>query len=266
MSDGFPGMRRFVEGKGKVMITIFWAGDSTVKQNSIATFPQTGIGQAFTRFIRREGVRVENHAENGRSTKSFMDEGRLAPIYDRIKKGDFLFVQFGHNDEKINDPARYTDPATSFQENLAKFANVARNKGATPLFITPVTRFHTGAATEEYRHVRWAEAVRVAGARLGVAVIDLTSLSERLMLATENASTTFYMNLPAGLYPHFPSGQKDNTHLQPAGALAYAGLIARELRRLGGAYAALLCDEFDQYVAEADGFSDADHAAQEVET
>ena len=73
------------------------------------------------------------------------------------------------------------------------------------------------------------------------------------------------MNLPAGVYPHFPNGQKDNTHLQPAGALAFAGLIARELKQLGGDYVALLCDEFDQYVAEADGFSTADHAAQEVE-
>ncbi|MBR3764577.1 MAG: rhamnogalacturonan acetylesterase [Clostridia bacterium] len=248
------------------MTTIFWAGDSTVKQNSIVTFPQTGIGQAFTRYIRRESVRVENHAENGRSTRSFIDEGRMAPIYDRIKKGDFLFVQFGHNDEKSADPARYTDPDTAFQENLEKFVNVARNKGATPVFITPVTRYHLGDASEEYRHVRWAEAIRVCGARLGVTVIDLTRLSEKLVQATgEAARTSFYMNLPAGVYPHFPNGQKDNTHLQPAGALAFAGLIARELKQLGGDYVALLCDEFDQYVAEADGFSTADHAAQEVE-
>lgn len=248
------------------MITIFWAGDSTVKQNSIATFPQTGIGQAFTRYIDRERVRVENHAENGRSTKSFIDEGRMAPIYDRITAGDFLFVQFGHNDEKSADPTRYTDPDGAFQENLEKFVNVARNKAATPVFITPVTRFHLGDAGEEYRHTRWASAVKACGERLGVAVIDLTALSEALVLKTgEAARTTFYMNLPAGLYPHFPSGQKDNTHLQPAGALAFAGLIARALKALGGAYAQLLCPEFDQYVAEADGFSTADNASQEVE-
>lgn len=248
------------------MITIFWAGDSTVKQNSIVTFPQTGIGQAFTRYIDREHVRVENHAENGRSTKSFIDEGRMAPIYDRITQGDFLFVQFGHNDEKNNDPTRYTDPETAFQENLEKFVNVARNKGATPVFITPVTRFHTGDAGDEYRHVRWVAAVKEAGRRLGVAVIDLTALSEQLMLSMgESARTAFYMNLPAGVYPHFPSGQKDNTHLQPAGALAYAGLIARELKMLGGDYAALLCPDFDQYAAEADGFSTEDNASREVE-
>ena len=74
------------------MTTIFWAGDSTVKQNSIATYPQTGIGQALHRFIRRPDVAIANHAENGRSTKSFMDQGRLAAIYDGIKAGDFLFI------------------------------------------------------------------------------------------------------------------------------------------------------------------------------
>lgn len=248
------------------MVTIYWAGDSTVKQNSIATWPQTGIGQEFERFVKRCKVRVENHAENGRSTKSFIDEGRLAPIYDRITKGDFLFVQFGHNDEKSGDPARYTDPDTAFQENLEKFVNVARNKGATPVFITPVTRFHTGDASEEYRHVRWAEAMKAAGARLGVAVIDLTVLSEQLMLAKgEAARTTFYMNLPEGVYPHFPNGQKDNTHLQPEGALLFAGMIAKELQKLGGKYAEILCEEFEEWLHDTETFGATTDASQEVE-
>lgn len=248
------------------MITIYWAGDSTVKQNSIVTFPQTGVGQAFTRFIRRERVRVENHAENGRSTRSFIDEGRFVPIGERMQAGDFLFIQFGHNDEKQADPTRYTDPDTTFQENLKYFVNQARSKGATPVLITPLTRFHLGDATPEYRHERWSEAVRQTAARLQVALIDLTRLSEALVQRTGPAAqTSFYMNLPAGVYPHFPSGQKDNTHLQPAGALAFAGLIARALHAMGGDYAALLCEDFEQYVAEADGFSTADHAAQEVE-
>ena len=88
------------------MTTIFWAGDSTVRQNSILTYPQTGIGQVFERFTRRSHVQIENHAENGRSTKSFLDEGRLAPICQRMQEGDFLFIQFGHNDQKAEDPSR----------------------------------------------------------------------------------------------------------------------------------------------------------------
>ncbi len=233
------------------MTTIFWAGDSTVKQNSIVTYPQTGIGQAFTRFIRRLEVRVENHAENGRSTKSFIEEGRLTPICDRMRAGDFLFIQFGHNDEKQSDPHRWADPETDFPANLERFVNAARSKGAMPVLITPVTRFHLGDAEDDYRHVRWAEAMRRTGERLDVPVIDLTALSEAKVLSMGAAAqTAFYMNLPAGVHPHYPEGQRDNTHLQPAGALAFAALIARELKKLGGAYADVLCADFDQYCAE----------------
>lgn len=248
------------------MITIYWAGDSTVKQNTIATYPQTGIGQMFERFVKPHEVRVENHAENGRSTKSFIDEGRLAPIYDRLTKGDFLFIQFGHNDEKPEDPTRYADPDVGFPEHLEKFVNVARNKGATPVLITPVTRFNRNAPNAKYKHDLWAASAKRTGEKLGVAVIDLTGLSEQLVDEMgEAAQTLYFMNLPAGVYPHFPNGQKDNTHLQPAGALAFAGLIARELHKLGGKYAALLCDDFEQWCSEADHFGISDNAAQEVE-
>ncbi len=216
------------------MITIYWAGDSTVKQNTIATFPQTGIGQAFERYVKPHEVRVENHAENGRSTKSFIDEGRLAPIYDRLTKGDFLFIQFGHNDEKPEDPTRYADPDSGYPENIEKFVNVARNKGATPVIITPVTRFNRNGPKAVYKHDRWVASAKKVGAKLGVAVIDLTTMSEKLVDAMgDAAATTYFMNLPAGVYPHFPNGQKDNTHLQPAGAVAFGGLIARGLYELG---------------------------------
>lgn len=81
------------------MAVIYWAGDSTVQYNSILTYPQTGIGQVFHLFVKPE-VRIENHAKNGRSTKSFLDEGRFTVMLDRMGEGDFLFIQFGHNDEK----------------------------------------------------------------------------------------------------------------------------------------------------------------------
>ena len=102
------------------MATIFWAGDSTVQYNDITTYPQTGIGQVFHLFVKPE-IKVENHAKNGRSTKSFIDESRIPAIYDRITQGDFLFIQFGHNDEKIQDPDRYTEPFSEFCVNLEKF-------------------------------------------------------------------------------------------------------------------------------------------------
>lgn len=249
------------------MTTIFWAGDSTVKQNSIETYPQTGIGQAFVRFVKRYQVQVENYAENGRSTKQFIDEGRMAVIYDRIKAGDFLFVQFGHNDEKEFDPSRYADPDTDFPANLEKFVNVARNKGATPVFITPLTRYNRNAPDAPCTHDRWAESMRRTAKRLDVALIDLTALSEQLVDELgEVAQKNYYMNLPAGVYPHFPQGQQDNTHLQPAGALAFAGIIAKELYKLGGQYAQLLCDGFSQWIEETEHFGHmTTTAAEEVE-
>ena len=98
---------------------------NAVACNKFATYPQTGIAQAFDRYTAGDVV-IYNHAVNGRSTKSFIDESRLATIYDEITKDDFLFIQFGHNDEKINDPLRYTDPHDEFVTNLGKFVNVAR--------------------------------------------------------------------------------------------------------------------------------------------
>lgn len=229
------------------MKTIFWAGDSTVKQNSILTFPQTGIGQVFDRYTKRYEVVIANMAENGRSTKQFIDEGRLAPIYDQIKKDDFLFIQFGHNDEKIADPARYADPDTDFCVNLEKFVNVARNKGAHPVFITPVTR--RKRETAAFSHDRWAEAMRRTGKQLGVPVIDLTKMSEELVdHLPEEESAKLYMIFPAGMYRYYPEGKEDNTHLQPEGAMIYAGMIAKELKKLGGIYAELLCDEYDEWM------------------
>lgn len=235
------------------MTTIYWAGDSTVRQNSIATYPQTGIGQEFHRFIRRPDVMLQNHAENGRSTKSFIDEGRLAAIYDQIRAGDFLFIQFGHNDEKPEDPTRYADPETGFPDNLERFVNVARNKGAYPVIITPVTRYNRNGPEAKYTHDLWADSAKRTAGKLGVALIDLTAMSEQLVDELgEGARTEYYMNLPVGAYPNYPNGQKDNTHLQPAGAVAFAGLIARGLYELGGVYAELLADEYTDWLKRND--------------
>lgn len=234
------------------MPTIFWAGDSTVKQNSIATYPQTGLGQGMSRYLRPD-VRMENHAENGRSTKSFMDEGRLEPIAGRIAAGDFLFIQFGHNDEKVDNPARYADPDVAFPANLERFVNVARDKGAYPVVITPLTRYARHAPDAKWAHDRWADAARSTAARLEVALIDLTAMSEKLVDGLgEEARINYYMNIPAGVYPAYPEGLRDNTHLQPLGAMVFAGLIAKGLHELGGVYAALLSEEYLDWLKQND--------------
>lgn len=244
------------------MTTIHWVGDSTVKANGAATWPQTGIGQEFHRYCKPHDVRVEVWAENGRSSRSFINEGRLVPVAEAIAPGDFLFIQFGHNDEKQADPARYTDPAEEFPGFLAAYVAVARMHGATPVIITPLARRLFAQRDDDYRHVRWAQAARDAATRLGVALIDLTEASMALISRVgEEEARRFYMHLPAGRHAAYPNGQTDDTHLQPEGAVAFGGLIAGALLALGGAYAALI----DPDAAQALGEAAADLAQDAIE-
>lgn len=228
------------------MATIYWAGDSTVAYNSILTYPQTGIGQAFSLFVKRE-VKIENHAMNGRSTKSFMDESRLAAIEERIGEGDFLFIQFGHNDEKKQDPTRYTEPSTSFKANLETYINAAKSHHAYPVLITPLERrcFMENGTLGAGEHTAYVEAMKQTAAMLSVPLVDLWGRSRKVLTeAGPVESTKFYMHLEPGRYESHPEGLVDNTHLQYAGAVTYGKCIAEGLKELGGIYRDLLIEEF----------------------
>lgn len=224
------------------MNKIYWAGDSTVQTNDYATYPQNGIGQVFSIFLR-EGYSVCNHAKNGRSTKSFIDEGRLEAIKEQIGEGDFLFIQFGHNDEKIQDPARYTEPHTSFIDNLELFIQAARDRGAYPVLITPLERrcFTDEKHLSPGEHLEYVKGMREAAERFQAPLVDLYTKSRgELEKAGEERSRGWYMYFPAGYYPEHPAESKDNTHLRHDGAVHFAGLIAEALRELGGIYAEML--------------------------
>lgn len=232
------------EQMGEQAVRIFWAGDSTVQTNDITTYPQTGIGQVFCLYTK-EGVQIADHARNGRSTKSFMDEGRLAAIDEQIREGDFLFVQFGHNDEKIEDPARYTEPFSTFMENLASFISVAREHGAHPVLITPLERrcFVDGKHLGVGAHSDYVAAMKQTADREGTPLIDLYSMSRSaLKKAGEQGSRRWYMYFDKGLYERYPGGMTDNTHLRYEGAVLFAGFIARGLYELGGIYRGLLIE------------------------
>ncbi len=236
------------------MTTIFWAGDSTVQQNSILTYPQTGIGQVFDRYIKRCRVQIANHAKNGRSTRSFLEEGRFAPICAFMKAGDFLFIQFGHNDQKHEDPSRYAPADTLYSENLKKMILAARSRGAYPVLITPLTRFNYRELPPDRRHDDWAQAMRRISQEMDVALVDLTRMSEKLVDAYGSAAENqLYMTLPAGQFAAFPQGKSDRTHLQPLGALLFGDLIARGLHHLGGIYRDLLDAETIQWLENTAG-------------
>lgn len=224
------------------MNKIFWAGDSTVQTNDYTTYPQNGIGQVFSIFLR-EGYSVCNHAKNGRSTKSFIDEGRLEAIKEQMGEGDFLFIQFGHNDEKIQDPSRYTEPHTSFIDNLELFIRTARDRGAYPLLITPLERrcFKDEKHLGPGEHLEYVKGIKEAAEKFRVPLVDLYTKSRReLEKAGEERSRGWYMYFPAGYYPEHPEESRDNTHLRHDGAVHFAGLIAEGLRELGGIYAEML--------------------------
>lgn len=227
------------------MNKIFWAGDSTVQTNDITTFPQHGIGQAFPSYIK-EGYVVCNHAKNGRSTKSFMEEGRLEAIDEQIGEGDFLFIQFGHNDEKAQDPERYTVPGGSFNENLRTFIGVARRHGARPVLITSLERrwFGEDGRLGPSQHVPYVQAVKQVAAEENVALVDLYAMSrEEMNKVGAERTEEWFMNLKPGVYRSCPEGKTDNTHLQYTGALVFAGLVAKGLKECGGIYADIVLDE-----------------------
>lgn len=227
------------------MNIIFWAADSTVQTNDYTTYPQTGIGQVFPLFVKKDYT-VENHAKNGRSTKSFIDEGRLKEIEGKIGEGDFLFIQFGHNDEKIKDPSRYTDPQSSYKNNLKEFIKVAKNHGAYPVLISSLERRFFGNDGKVYagEHGAYVAAMKETAEEANVPFVDLYSMSrEALSSLGEEESRKWYMYFPAGQYSTHPEESLDNTHLRYEGAVNYASMIARGLRELGGMYADILLDD-----------------------
>ena len=210
-------------------MTLHYIGDSTVQVNNIHTYPQTGMGQTLALYLR-DGVRVVSYAKNGRSTKSFLDEGRFEPVKAAMQPGDFLFVQFGHNDEK-DDPLRHTDAFGSFQDNLRLFIAAAREKGAHPVLLTPIAR-RQFAENGEFcpgSHGDYPEAARQVGREEDVPVIDLTAVTESFL-----ASLGDEPSKPLFVWP------KDNTHLKYEGAVKFCGFIAQALTELGGMYADLL--------------------------
>lgn len=211
------------------MTTVYYIGDSTVARNNIHSYPQTGMSQGLSLYLT-ESVRIESHAKNGRSTKSFLDEGRFAPVEKAMQPGDFLLIQFGHNDEK-EDPARHTDPDTTFRENLLRFVNAAKKAGAYPVLVTPIARrlFDEAGNFLPGSHGAYPAAVKQTAKAAGVPVIDLTSATENyLALLGDEASR------PLFVWP------KDNTHLKPDGAVKMAGFLAQGLYDLGEPYRSLL--------------------------
>ncbi|MEU6986576.1 rhamnogalacturonan acetylesterase [Streptomyces sp. NPDC046324] len=199
------------------------AGDSTAAQKYADAAPETGWGMALPFFLHK-GVTVANHAVNGRSTKSFLDEGRLGAILRVIRPGDLLLIQFAHNDQKVTDPTRYTEPWSSYQDNLRRYVAGARERGAVPVLATSVERRRFDTDGTALRTLgEYPAAMRAVAQEEGVDLLDIQELSLALWQKLGPEATKTYFN--------WTPAEQDNTHFNPPGAIAVARLVAAELLR-----------------------------------
>lgn len=266
-------------------ITIFTIGDSTMANKKLeGGNPERGWGQMLSRYFT-DGITIDNHAVNGRSSKSFIDEGRWDNVLSKIQKGDYVFIQFGHNDEKDN-PKRHTDPGTTFDANLRKFVEETRAKGGIPVLFNSIVRRNFGKSgadavadaikQDDIRngidpkapkevieegaklidtHGAYLDSPANVAKELNVAFIDLNSLTHKLVedLGPEK-SKELYLWVQPKTVPALPDGREDNTHLNVHGASIVAEMAAKAVAEAIPELAQYLC-HYDLVVAK-DGSGD----------
>ena len=203
-------------------VRLFIAGDSTAAEYGPERAPQAGWGQALQSYLDPARFEVRNHAKGGRSTRSFIDEGRLDAIGRELRRGDVLLIQFGHNDAKFEDRTRYTDPDSDYPRMLMRYVQVARDKGATPVLVTPVARLLYDFGSLLDTHARYTLAMQQLATREHVALIDLNDRSMRWIRALgEQGARPYFLFVPE-------QKKADGTHFSVAGANAVACLVLRE--------------------------------------
>ena len=195
--------------------------------------PETGWGEMLEQHFKTGAVRVDNRAANGRSTKSFIDENRWQKLVDDLKKGDYVFIEFGHNDEKKDKPEVYAEANSDYRSNLIRFVNDVRAKKATPVLLTPVARrkFDSNGNPQD-THGEYPAAVKSAATETKTVLIDMQRLTEIVLKNYGiEKSKTLFLHLKPGENPNYPNGVEDNTHFNQAGAEEMAKLAVSEIRR-----------------------------------
>ena len=214
------------------IINFHLIGDSTMADKVPDRSPETGWGQVLQEYFT-SGVQVKNHAVNGRSSKSFIDDGRWDNVLDSLKEGDYVCIQFGHNDKKYYDPSRFTNPVTGYRRNLIRFISDTREKGAFPILATPIVRrgFNEHGTLVD-THGNYPLIMHEVSSEYHVPLIDLQLMTEDLVLSLgEEGSKQLFNWLGPGENENYPDGQQDNTHLNLKGAHEVARLFTEELIR-----------------------------------
>jgi DNA sulfur modification protein DndE len=212
-------------------VTIFLVGDSTMADKPLDENPERGWGQLFPKYMT-DDVEIQNHAVNGRSTKSFIKEHRWDTVMSRLKAGDYVMIQFGHNDSKVEDSNRSAPAHTLYKENLIRFVNEVRSKNATPVLITPVMRRKfdsTGKFVDQ--HGDYPGVVKEVAASMNVLLIDLHKSSEALIVkeGVEN-SRRLFLNIPSNHFKNYKGKPEDNTHFSEYGAASMASLVCQSIK------------------------------------
>ena len=213
-------------------VTIFLAGDSTMAEKLAEKRPETGWGEMLGQHFKDGKVRIENRAANGRSTKTFISEGKWQSIIDDLKKGDYVFVQFGHNDESKDKGERYTPPE-DYRKNLERFVSDVRAKGGNPVLLTPVMRrrFDKEGKFYDVHPAEYPDLVRAVAKSESVPLIDMHRMSETVIVryGVED-SRKLFLQLKPGENANYPKGVEDNTHFSPLGAEEMAKLVVEGIR------------------------------------
>jgi DNA sulfur modification protein DndE len=211
---------------------IYMIGDSTMANKPIEDNPERGWGQLLAEFFNNK-ITIENHAMNGRSSRSFIYEGRWDSVMYRLKKGDFIIIQFGHNDESVLKTDRYCTPV-EYRYNLSRFIIDSRRKGATPVLCTSVQRrkFDENGVFQD-SHGEYPGIVRELAEQLKVPLVDMQKKSEKVIIEHGvEGSKKIFLHFKPGEYASLPEGKEDNTHFSEYGARIMAGLFCEGLKEI----------------------------------
>ncbi|WP_411345303.1 rhamnogalacturonan acetylesterase [Paenibacillus sp. WLX1005] len=212
---------------------VYIAGDSTVQTYTSDQQPQAGWGQMIGHYFDT-GIVFSNHAISGRSTRTFIQQGRLDEIMNEIRPGDYLLIQFGHNDANTAKPDRYT-PVNEYGRLLRDYVERARQNGATPVLITPMgTRdYNAQAGGFTISFPQYVEKMKQVAADTDTPLVDLSTSSVAYYNQLgEDATKKLFLYAEPGQYPAFPNGAQDNIHFQNKGADQMARLVAQGIQQL----------------------------------
>lgn len=213
-------------------ITIYMIGDSTMANKPLDDNPERGWGQMIPMFFDST-VLIENHARNGRSTRSFLRETLWTPVVNKLQPGDYVFIQFGHNDEKPEKVDRYTPPE-DYRKNLIRFVTETRERQAEPVLCTPIMRRRFDEQGKFFdEHGVYPGIVRQIAEEYKVPLIDMHRKSEKLIVDLgPEGSKKIFLWIPPGVYKSLPNGREDNTHFSEYGATKMAECAVEGIKEL----------------------------------